>query len=113
MLTGVGNSVTTYDQNYHAPRVQQFSVGVEQQLPGKIALHASYIGSRSSNLNPSPTSSTPVNYNQLNPSNFSLGASLNDQIANPDFVAGGPGITGEPTVSRSQTLLPFSSVHVR
>ena len=59
LLTGVGNSVTTYDQNYHAPRVQQFSVGVEQQLPGKIALHASYIGSRSSNLNPSPTSSTP------------------------------------------------------
>jgi trimeric autotransporter adhesin len=107
LLTGIGNSVTTYDQNYHAPRVQQFSVGVEQQLPGQIAVDASYIGSRSINLNPSPTSSTPVNYNQLNPSNFSLGGSLSDQVPNPDYVAGGPGIIGQPTVARSQTLRPF------
>jgi trimeric autotransporter adhesin len=107
LLTGIGNSVTTYDQNYHAPRVQQFSIGVEQELPGQVALHASYIGSRSINLNPSPTSSTPININQLNPSNFSLGASLGDQIANPNYVAGGPGIIGQPTIARSQTLRPF------
>jgi trimeric autotransporter adhesin len=107
LLTGIGNSVTTYDQNYHAPRVQQFSVGVEQQLPGQVALDVSYIGSRSINLNPSPTSSTPVNNNQLNPSNFSLGASLGDQVPNPDYVPGGPGIIGQPTVARSQTLRPF------
>ena len=107
LLTGVGNSVTTYDQNYHAPRVQQFSFGVEQELPGQIALHASYVGSRSVNLNPSPTSSTPINTNQLNPSNFSLGATLGEQVANPDYVAGGPGIIGQPTVARSQTLRPF------
>jgi trimeric autotransporter adhesin len=36
LLTGIGNSVTTYDQNYHAPRVQQFSVGVEQELPVRL-----------------------------------------------------------------------------
>ncbi len=108
LLTGLGNSVTTYDQNLHAPRVQQFSVGVEQELPGHIALSASYIGSRSTNLSPSPTSSTPININQLNPSNFSLGQSLSDQVANPNYVANGPGIVGQPTVSRSQTLRPFS-----
>jgi hypothetical protein len=107
LLTGIGNSVTTYDQNYHAPRVQQFSAGVERELPGHVALDASYIGSRSINLNPSPTGSTPVNFNQLNPSNFSQGSALGDQVANPDYVAGGPGIIGQPTVSRSQTLLPF------
>ncbi|MDW5264666.1 MULTISPECIES: hypothetical protein [Acidobacteriaceae] len=72
---------------------------------GHIALDASYIGSRSINLNPSPTSSTPININQLNPSNFSLGGSLSDQ--DPNYVAGGPGIIGRSTVARSQTLRPF------
>lgn len=107
LLTGIGNSVTTYDQNLHAPRIQQFSVGIERELPSHIALDASYIGSRSINLNPSPTSSTPININQLNPSNFNLGGSLGDQVPNPDYVAGGPGIIGQPTVARSQTLRPF------
>lgn len=107
LLTGLGNSVTTYDQELHAPRVQQFSVGVERELPGQIVLDASYIGSRSINLNPSPTSSTPVNINQLNPSNFAQGGALSDQVANPNYIAGGPGIIGQPTVARSQTLRPF------
>ena len=107
LLTGLGNSVTTYDQNLHAPRVQQFSFGVDQELPGQIALSVSYIGSRGTNLSPSPTSSTPININQLNPSNFSVGSGLSDQVANPDYVAGGSGIIGQQTVSRSQTLRPF------
>jgi hypothetical protein len=107
LLTGVGNSVGSYDQNYHAPRVQQFSVDVEHDLPGHVALDVAYIGSRSKNLSPSPTSSTPININQLDPSNFNLGASLNDQVTNPLYVANGPGIIGQPTVSRSQTLRPF------
>ncbi len=107
LLTGLGNAVTTYDQNLHAPRVQQFSFGVDRELPGQIALSASYIASRATNLSPSPTGSTPVNIDQLNPSNFSLGRALSDQVANPDYVAGGPGIIGQQTVSRSQILRPF------
>jgi hypothetical protein len=108
LLTGAGNSVSSYDQAYHAPRVQQFSVDVERDLPWQIALQVGYIGSRSKNLSPSPTSSTAVNINQLSPSNFTLGASLNDEVANPFYVAGGSGILGQPTVSRSQTLRPFA-----
>ena len=107
LLTGLGNSVTTYDQDLRAPRVQQFSVGVERQLPGQIALEAEYIGTRGSNLSPSPTGSNAINANQLNPSSFSLGNSLNDQVANPNYVAGGPGIIGQRTISRSQSLRPF------
>ncbi|WP_058189334.1 outer membrane beta-barrel protein [Terracidiphilus gabretensis] len=107
LLTGIGNSVTTYDQNFHAPRVQQFSVDVERDLPGHIALDAAYIGSRSTNLSPSPGGSTPININQLNPSNFSLGSSLSDQVANPVYVPGGAGILGQSTVARSQALRPF------
>jgi hypothetical protein len=107
LLTGIGNSVTTYDQNFHAPRVQQFSVGIQRELPGSIALDASYIGARSTNLSPSPGASTPININQLNPSNFSLGSALNDQVTNSDYVSGGPGILGQTSVARSQTLRPF------
>jgi len=107
LLTGVGNSVTTYDQNFHAPRVQQFSVDVERDLPGHIALDASYIGSRSANLSPSPGGSTPININQLDPSNFSQGSALSDQVANPVYVSGGAGILGQATVARSQVLRPF------
>lgn len=107
LLTGVGNSVTTYDQNFHAPRVQQFSVDIERDLPGQIAIDVAYIGTRSKNLSPSPSGSIAVNINQLHPANFSLGAGLGDQVANPYYVAGGAGILGQPTVSRSQTLRPF------
>ena len=107
LLTGVGNSVTTYDQNLRAPRVQQFSVDVERELPGQIALDISYIGTRGSNLSPSPTGSNAVNINQLNPSNFALGSSLNDQVANPYYVAGGAGLLGQAMIARSQALRPF------
>ncbi|GGG90263.1 carboxypeptidase regulatory-like domain-containing protein [Silvibacterium dinghuense] len=107
LLTGVGNSVSSYDQDYKAPRVQQFSVDVERELPQNVAVDVAYIGSRSVNLSPSPTSSTAVNINQLNPSNFTQGSALNNQVSNPLYVAGGSGIIGETSVSRSQTLRPF------
>lgn len=108
LLTGIGSSVTTYDQNLHAPRVQQFSVGVERELPGHIALEAEYIGSRATNLSPGSTGSTAVNYDQLNPSNFSLGlAALSSAVANPYYGKGGTGVIGGPTVAQSQLLRPF------
>lgn len=107
LLTGIGNGVTSYDQNLHAPRVQQFSVGVERELPYQIALNASYIGSRAVNLSPSPGSSTAININQLSPSNFAQGAALNDPVPNPYYVPGGAGIIGQQTIARSQALRPF------
>ncbi len=108
LLTGIGTSVTTYDQNLKAPRVQQFSAGVERELPGRIVLEAEYIGTRSTNLSPGSTGSTPVNYNQLNPSNFSLGYSaLSSSVANPYYGNGGTGVIGGATVAQSQLLLPF------
>jgi hypothetical protein len=108
LLTGVGSSVTTYDQHLHAPRVQQFSAGVEQELPFHIALDAEYIGSRATNLSPGSTGSTAVNYNQLNPSNFGLGyAALSSAVTNPYYGNGGTGVIGSATVAQSQLLRPF------
>jgi hypothetical protein len=108
LLTGIGGSVTSYDQGFKAPRVQQFSAGLERELPGKIALEAEYVGSRSNNLSPGSTGSTPINYNQLNPSNFNLGlAALSNSVSNPYYGNGGTGVIGSPTVAQSQLLLPF------
>ena len=108
LLTGVGSSVTSFDQAFHAPRVQQFSVDVERELPGKIALQAGYIGSRSTNLSPAPLGGGAINVDQLNPSNFSLGADgLSASVNNPYFGNGGTGVIGSSTVSRSQLLRPF------
>jgi hypothetical protein len=108
LLTGVGGSVTSYDQGFKAPRVQQFSAGLERELPGKIALETEYVGSRSTNLSPGSTGSTPINYNQLNPSNFNLGlAALSNSVSNPYYGNGGSGVIGSPTVAQSQLLLPF------
>jgi hypothetical protein len=108
LLTGIGSSVTSFDQSFKAPKVQQFSVGIEQKLPGQIALEVEYVGSRSKNLSPGSTGSTPVNYNQLNPSNFGLGvAALSGSVTNPYYGNGGTGVIGSPTVAQSQLLLPF------
>ncbi len=108
LLTGVGSSVTSFDQQFHAPRVQQFSVDLERELPGHIALEAGYIGSRSTDLSPAPNGGGAVNIDQLNPSNFSLGTSaLSAAVANPYYGNGGTGVIGNSTVARSQLLLPF------
>jgi hypothetical protein len=108
LLTGIGSSVTTYDQGFKSPRIQQFSAGVERELPGHIAIEAEYVGSRSINLAPGSTGTTPANYNQLNPSNFGLGiAALSASANNPFYGNGGTGVIGNPTVSQSQLLRPF------
>ncbi len=108
LLTGLGSSVTSFDQQFHAPRVQQFSVDVERELPGQIALQAGYIGSRSTSLSPAPNGGGAVNVNQLNPSKFSQGvAGLSASVANPYYGNGGTGVIGNAAVSQSQLLLPF------
>ncbi len=107
-LTGVGSSVTSFDQQFHAPRVQQFSADIERELPGHTVLQAGYIGSRSTNLSPAPLGGGAVNVDQLNPSQFSQGvAGLNASVANPYYGNGGTGVIGNSTVSQSQLLLPF------
>ena len=108
LLTGIGSDVTSFDQQFHAPRVQQFSVDLDRELPGHIALQVGYIGSRGANLSPAPNGGGAVNVDQLNPSNFSLGATaLQAAVTNPYFGNGGTGVIGNATVSQSQLLRPF------
>ncbi len=46
-LTFLGRNLNFVNPNFVTPSVHQFSVGVQRELPGKIALEVSYVGSRS------------------------------------------------------------------
>jgi hypothetical protein len=103
--TGLGIPLTIYDRNSRGTYIEQFSFDVQRELPSNIAVAAAYVGSRSYHL----TLGTPdLNINQLNPNYFSLGAAaLSQSVPNPYYVAGGPGIIGNKTVSQAQLLRPF------
>ena len=116
LLTGIGDPIAAYSQNIKSPVIYQFSTGIQRQLPNKTILEVDYVGSRGHHLLPSPQgggSASPAgggrtNIDQLNPSNFSLGAAaLNAPTANSFYQLGGPGLIGQQTVPYSQLLLPF------
>jgi len=46
-LTFLGRGLTFVNPNFVTPNVHQFSAGIQRELPWKVALEASYVGSRS------------------------------------------------------------------
>ena len=107
-LTGVGGSVNVIDQNAGSPRVQQYSVDWQRELPRNIAISAGYIGSRSNNLTWSGTANAALNINQVPVEHLALGAALNTAVPNPFL--GTPlarGALAGATVTRGQLLRPF------
>jgi hypothetical protein len=102
---GLGAPLSLVDPDTKSPRVQQYSVDVQRELPGGIALEVAYVGSHSTHL----TLGNPgININALNPSFLSQGSTaLNAQVANPFYGILQPGTLGGPTVPAYQLLLPF------
>ena len=104
---GIGESFSLVDPNTKAPMIQQYSVDVQRELKGGIALEVGYVASHSTHLTlGNPT----INIDALNPTNLSLGTTaLNAQVANP--FAGNP-LVGTGTLASSQIsafrlLLPY------
>ena len=102
-LTAVGQSFSLVDPKAKSPRVQQFSVDVQRELPFGIALELGYVGSRSANLG---LNAPNLNINALNPQLLNT-PGLNASVANPFYGKGGTGIIGGPTVGQYQLLLPY------
>jgi hypothetical protein len=101
--TGNGQTISMIDPFARSPRVQQFSLDVQRQLPFGIAMEVGYVGSRSSHL----TLGAPnININALNPALLSMGSALTQSVANPFYGHGGTGVIGTATVQESQLLLP-------
>jgi hypothetical protein len=121
-LTGIGNSLTVTDSSRHAPRVQQYSFDIQQELPWRMSLKVGYVGSKgtgllasSANSSNASTTSGSANINQLPDQYLSLGAQLLTQVANPYYQHGGTGVIGSSTVADNQLFRPFpefSTVYV-
>ena len=103
-LTGIGQSLSIIDPNARSPRVQQYSIDVQRELPLGIALEVAYVGSHSTHLTQATAN---ININALNPSLLSQGSALTATVANPFYNHGGAGVIGGATVSQVQLLLPY------
>jgi hypothetical protein len=117
---GVGTSIQLVDPQTKSPRVHQYSVDVQRELRGGMAVEIGYVGSHSDHLTlGQPT----VNIDALNPSYLSMGATaLNAPVANPFAVVTASstvpttiatqvtsGTLGGSTIPAFRLLLPYAA----
>jgi hypothetical protein len=108
-LAGVGGQIDFIDQTKKAPYVQQYSVDINRELPGNMAIGFEYSGATGRNLGLGGSNDGIININQLDPSYLSLGPALLENVPNPFFgLPPGEGFNvTSPTVQRRQLLRPF------
>ena len=107
-LTGAGTNIAYIDQNRSAPRVHQYSVDLQRELPGGQAISVSYVGATGHDLGLGGTNDAGVNINQLDPKYTALGSALTQQVPNPFFGNPNAGpFANSATLSRAQMLRPF------
>jgi hypothetical protein len=82
--------------------VHQYSIDIQRQLPGGVAVEVGFVGSHSSHLTQATAN---ININALNPS--LLPTVSTSSVANPFFGKGGAGVVAGSTVSAVQLALPF------
>jgi hypothetical protein len=97
----LGQSVTFNERNMRTPMSQQWTVSVQQRLPGGWLLETAYSANRGTRL-----WSGSFDLNQLDNSYLGLGLALQDQVPNP-YAGRVPGSLGNPTIARSQLLKPY------
>ncbi len=103
-LQDVGFSTTGTPYNRKSPYEQNYSFGVQYGFTPNDVLTVTYVGNHGTHLLLSS-----FNRSQLNPSFYSLGSSLNDQVANPFYgsnKSSGCGLD-QPTISRGHLLSPY------
>jgi hypothetical protein len=105
-LAGLGQNFSILSPTARSPMVQQYSLDVQRQLPGEIALEVGYVGSHSTHLT---LGSGTINVNALNPSYLSMGAAaLNASVTNPYYGHITTGTISSAKVPESYLLLPYS-----
>jgi hypothetical protein len=109
MLTGVGSNISFIDPARDAPRVHQYSVDMQRQLPGDMSFGVTYMGATGRHL----TWGTSVNINQVDPrfiglNNVNGRNELTANVPNPFFgnPAAGP-LASRATLPRNQLLRPY------
>jgi trimeric autotransporter adhesin len=112
LLTGTGGDIFFVDPNKGAPRVQQFSVDLQRELPGAISVSVGYTGAKGSNLSWAGSNSGGtvgyININQIDPKYQSQLATTSTLTANPFYgVAGAGQFASRQTIEIGQLLRPF------
>jgi hypothetical protein len=118
LLTGAGGTVDFIDQTKGAPRVQQYSVDVQRELPGNMALTLGYIGARGADVGFCGTATCAININQVDPAVAAAAfpaagggwdaAALRTSVPNPFFgIAEAGEFAGRSTILQGQLLRPF------
>ena len=106
--TGAGGDVHFVDQFGRPAYVQQYSIDVQRELPGHLALSAGYVGSRSDRLSVGGTADATVNINQIPTEYLSLGSALQQTVPNPFFGNAAFGaFSRSATITRGQLLRPY------
>ena len=100
---GIGEGVFTTNQ---VPKMQQWNVNVQRELPGNIITEVAYIGSRGTNLLNGESGTV---YGQVDPSYLGLGTGLLDVVPNPFYgiITNPSSPLSFPTVSRNRLLRPY------
>ncbi len=103
-LQDVGQNTTAIPSQRRSPYVQNYSLGVQYAVTPNDVVTATFVGNHGTKLLLSS-----FNHSQLKPSFYSLGARLNDQVANPFFGAIKSSSCGldQPTIARGHLLAPF------
>jgi hypothetical protein len=101
LATLVGRGFTFSNPDRTIPYVHQFSVGVQRELPGRLMVDASYVGSRTRGL------SVSKGINEITTEQLATGNFMLQQVANP-FQGLLPGTPfNGATVPRQQLSRPF------
>ena len=122
LLTGVGGTINYVDQDKGDPKVHQYSIDVQRELRGGMAVTLGYIGATGRDIGFYGTSGASggeaININQIDPAvarqvfpgpNGTWDASkLRQSVPNPFFgVAGAGEFASAPTILAGQLLRPF------
>ena len=106
LATALGQSVSFIDPNHVQPKSAQYSMSIQQQFPGSLALQVAYVGARPTRLE------VNHNINVLPPSYYNQGNAevtyLNAAVPNP--LAGrftGTTTLNNAMIARNNLLLPY------
>jgi hypothetical protein len=111
--TQLGGAVTVVQPNHVIPWVHQFSAGIQRELPGRMKLDVSYVGSRTRGIlsgNDQAGGGRDINQpTAAQIAQFRADANFfNQSVTNPfaGLIPGNGGLNGAQ-ISRRQLLLPF------
>jgi trimeric autotransporter adhesin len=108
LLTGTGGEVRFVDPTKGAPRVQQYSVDLQRELPWNMSMSVGYTGLTGSNLSWGGSDNATININQLDPIYQTAGVNTLQRVANPFFgVAEAGQFSRDQTIELGQLLRPY------